>query len=150
MPAPTDISEKGLETLIMRHLTGVDGLDVAESGGGVAEGGAMPEGHGWIAGSPKDYDRASALDVAQLFAFLKETQPAEFTKLGLTNYQDTKNITRLKFLDRISSEIRSRGVIDVLRKGLKHGDCTFELFYGSPTPGNAKSAQLFKSNRAKF
>lgn len=146
MPIPTDISEKGLETLIMRHMSGVDGLELPDSGG-VAEGGANPEGHGWIAGSPKDYDRASALDVAQLFAFLMETQLPEFNKLGMANYKDTKNITRLKFLERISSEIRSRGVIDVLRKGIRHGDCTFDLFYGSPTPGNVKSAELFKKNR---
>jgi type I restriction enzyme R subunit len=145
MPPPTDTSEKGLENLIMRHMTGIDGFEAEVEG--VAEKGALPEGHGWIAGSPKDYDRASALDVTQLFSFLIETQLPEFNKLGMADYKDKKNINRLKFLDRISNEIRNRGVIDVLRKGIKHGDSTFDLFYGTPTPGNAKSAELFQKNR---
>jgi hypothetical protein len=29
---PTDISEKGLETLVMRHMTGTDGLAFAAEG----------------------------------------------------------------------------------------------------------------------
>ena len=62
----TDISEKGLETLIMRHMTGTDGLaPVAE--GVAAEtpdalAAAKAAGTGWLAGNPKDYDRTYAFD----------------------------------------------------------------------------------------
>jgi hypothetical protein len=76
--------------------------------------------------------RAQALDVPQLFAFLRVTQPAAFTKLAITD--DTKHINRLKFLARLSSEIGKRGVIDVLRKGVEHGPVHFDLFYGTPSP----------------
>ena len=63
----TDTSEKGLETLIMRHMTGADGLGVTPNS--VAERQPAYGGTGYTAGSPQDYDRAHALDVAQLFAF---------------------------------------------------------------------------------
>src|SRR5439155_20751228 len=113
-----DTSEKGLETLIMRYLTGTDGLAVA-----VGSGAARPPtpygGSGWLAGASASYDRAHALDPSQLFAFLQAAQPDEFKKLGLSGYEDTKYITRLKFFTRLSSEIGKRGVIDVLRDARK-------------------------------
>jgi type I restriction enzyme R subunit len=138
----TDISEKGLETLIMRHMTGTDGLAV--SAGSVEE---KPDatGTGYFAGSPKDYDRSQALDVHQLFAFLSTTQPNAFKKLEMSD--DPKDINRLKFLARLTAEIGKRGVIDVLRKGVEHGPVHFDLFYGTPSPGNAKAEALHAQNR---
>src|SRR5437899_1061805 len=106
----TDTSEKGLETLIMHHMTGTDGLAVTP--GVVAEPPAPYGGTGYFAGSAKDYDRAHALDVPQLFAFLCATQPEAFRKLAMTDTRDPKDIDRLKFLARLSSEVGKRGVID--------------------------------------
>jgi type I restriction enzyme, R subunit len=142
----TDTSEKGLETLIMRHMTGTDGL-APEDGGKVAEAPVPVAGSGWFAGEAGSYDRAHALDSAQLFTFLEATQPEEFKKLNIGNYKDTKDIARLKFFARLSSEIAKRGVIDVLRHGIKHGALSFDLFYGTPSPGNDKTALLFAANR---
>jgi type I restriction enzyme, R subunit len=138
----TDTSEKGLETLIMRHMTGGDGFTVTP--GSVGE---VPNalGNGYFAGSPKDYDRAQAMDVPQLFAFLCVTQPEAFKKLAMAD--DPKDINRLKFLARLSSEIGKRGVIDVLRKGVEHGPVHFDLFYGTPSPGNTKAEALHAQNR---
>jgi type I restriction enzyme R subunit len=142
----TDTSEKALETLIVRHMTGGDGLDVAPNLAG--EPTLQPAGTGWFAGSPKSYDRAHALDVSQLFTFLHATQPAEFAKLGFTpSGGDSNDIQRLKFLSRLSAEVGKRGVIDVLRKGVDHGPLHFTLFYGTPSPGNAKAAALHAANR---
>src|ERR1035437_9832408 len=106
----TDISEKGLETLIVRHVTGTDGLAVAPGLVGEKPNAA---GAGYFAGSPKDFDRAQALDVPQLFAFLLATQPETFKKLALADAGDPKDINRLKFLARLSAEVGKRGVIDV-------------------------------------
>jgi type I restriction enzyme R subunit len=138
----TDISEKGLETLIIRHMTGGDGFSVTP--GSVGE---KPDtsGTGYFAGSPKDYDRDQALDVPQLFAFMRATQPAPFNKLAMGDAP--KDINRLKFLARLSSEIGRRGVIEVLRKGVEHGPMHFDLFYGTPSSGNAKSEALHAQNR---
>ena len=142
---PTDTSEKGLETLIMRHMTGADGL-TPPTAGVIAES-PLPTGNGWIVGNPQDYDRAHALDVPQLFQFLQATQPEAFKKIGMANYKDAKDITRLKFLARLSSEIGKRGVIDVLRKGVDHGQVHLDLFYGTPSPDNKKAVILFAKNR---
>ena len=141
----TDTSEKGLETLIMRHMTGADGLGVTPNS--VTERQPAYGGTGYTAGSPQDYDRAHALDVAQLFAFLRATQPAAFTKLALTDPNDPKDINRLKLLARLSAEIGKRGVIDVLRKGVEHGPLHFDLFYGTPSVGNATAEKLHNENR---
>lgn len=144
----TDTSEKGLETLIVRHMTGGEGLtfsSVAETPDEIAA--AKAGGSGWFAGNPKDYDRGHAVDVAQLFAFLTATQPETVRKLGITNYKDGKDINRQKFLARLSNEVGKRGVIDVLRKGLDHGPLHFDLFYGTPSAGNAKAQALHARNR---
>lgn len=142
----TDISEKGLESLIVRHMTGTDGLAVAPDA--VAEPPAPYGGSGYFAGSPKDYDRAHAIDVPQLFAFLRATQPEAFNKLAMLDPRDGKDINRLKFLARLSAEIGKRGVIDVLRKGIEHHPAGhFDLFYGTPSEGNAKAAALHAQNR---
>ena len=142
----TDTSEKGLETLIMRHMTGVDGLAVMPNR--VTEPPAPYGGTGYFAGSAKDYDRAHALDVSQLFAFLRVTQPEAFKKLAMADANDPKDINRLKFLSRLSSEIGKRGVIDVLRKGIEHHPAGhFDLFYGTPSEGNAKTQALHAQNR---
>lgn len=141
----TDTSEKGLETLIMQHMTGEAGLAVAPNM--AAERPAPYGGTGYIAGSAQDYDRAHALDVPQLLAFLRATQPEAFKKLAMADANDPKDINRLKFLARLSSEIGKRGVIDVLRKGLEHGPVHVDLFYGTPSPGNVKAEKLHAQNR---
>jgi type I restriction enzyme R subunit len=151
---PTDISEKGLETLIMLHMTGMDGLAPAAEGAADtwaetpdAISAAKAAGSGWLAGQPKDYDRTHALDVPQLLQFLQATQPETLKKLGIANYRDGKDINRQKFLARLSNEIGKRGVIDVMRKGVDHGPLHFEMFYGTPSSRNAKAVALYAQNR---
>ncbi len=142
----TDTSEKGLETLIMRHLTGVAGFAAGESET-LAEAKPFKGGNGWLAGRPESYDREFAVDVEQLFAFLQATQPEETAKLGIGNYKDKKAIARQKFLARLQGEISRRGTIDVLRKGIKHGALSFDLFYGTPSPENVKAVERHAQNR---
>ncbi len=62
----TDTTEKGLETLIMRHMTGVDGLPSgAPLSVGVAEAAPASGGTGWFAGNSAAYDREFAVDNEQ-------------------------------------------------------------------------------------
>ncbi|NDP61159.1 type I restriction endonuclease subunit R [Polaromonas sp.] len=150
----TDLSEKGLETLIFRHMTGADGLSpAAHAHSGTVQTLAAEEipawgGTGFLAGNPKDFDRAHALDTVQLFAFLRATQPQVLKKLAIADTTDARDINRLKFLTRMSSEIGKRGVIDVLRKGIDHHPAGhFDLFYGTPSEGNATSQALHAKNR---
>ena len=68
---------------------------------------------------------------------LKESQPKIYESLGL----DEDGPTRVKFLNRLQGEISKRGVVDVLRNGIKHGPLSIDLFYGTPTPGNKKAEE---------
>lgn len=75
----------------------------------------------------QDYDRAYALGVPQLFAFLRATQAEVFKKLALADADDARDINRLKFLARLSSEIA-----DALPRSAKQGDDA--LARGTTTP----------------
>ena len=45
-------------------------------------------------------------------------------------------------------EVRSRGIIDVLRRGISHNQHrSINLFYGSPTPGNTTAEERYTENR---
>ena len=140
---PTDTSERSLEQLICVALTGAvcDPVQIppdVEHETSVAVGGA-----GWICGNPNDYDREYTVDLVQLLAFLIETQPDAFDGLNLSE----DGPSRRKFLARLQGEISKRGVIDVLRKGIKDGPHHVELLYGTPSPGNAVAAERFAQNR---
>jgi type I restriction enzyme R subunit len=117
----TDTSEKGLETTVFASMTGF----------------------GWLAGDSRDYDRDYALDSTQLITFVQETQKRLAGELHLGN--DCPE--RRAFFARLQSEITSRGIIDVLRHGVKHGKYEVTLFYGTPSPGNEKAARFFARNR---
>ena len=138
----TDTSERGLERLICTALTGAACDAGAPQSEGVSERPAS-YGVGWVCGSPDDYDREYCVDLAQLAAFLRETQPLVCEGLDL----GTDGPTRRKFLARLQGEISKRGTIDVLRHGLKHGPHQINLFYGTPSPGNPVAAERYAQNR---
>ncbi len=137
----TDTSEKGLEALIVADMTG---QPTAAAGGGFAEEPKPFVGlHDWRLGDSKSYDRGWTVDLGQLRAFVAATQPPLLAALDL----DRDGPTRQKVLARLQGEVGKRGVIDVLRHGIKHGPHEVALFYGTPSPGNVKAAGLFALNR---
>ncbi len=117
----TDTSEKGLETLIIESLI---------------------SNAGYEEGTNEDYDRSHAVDLTRLTAFLQTTQPKIAYAVDLA--EDCPK--RTQFLHRLQGEIAKRGVIDVLRNGIKHGPHDVELFYSTPTPGNVRAQELFAAN----
>ena len=136
----TDTSERGLERLICTALTGQP-CDTTQEG--VVRERPSSYGSGWVCGDPQDYDREYCVDLAQLSAFLCTTQTTAAESLDLG--QDSP--TRRKFLARLQGEISKRGVIDVLRKGVKDGPHHVELFYGTPSPGNPAATERYAQNR---
>jgi type I restriction enzyme R subunit len=117
----SDTSEKGLEALIV---------------------GSLVDESGYVQTEPEDYDRDHALDPGKLMDFLRATQPRTVESLAIGD----GGPKRLQFLHRLQGEIAKRGIVDVLRKGIKHGPADVELFYGKPTPGNTRAQELFRAN----
>jgi type I restriction enzyme R subunit len=117
----TDTSENGLESLIVESL-------VQESG--------------YALGRSEDYDRDHAVDHVQFLAFLKATQPKVVESLGL----EQDGPARQQFLHRVQGEVARHGVIEVLRRGIRHGPVSVDLFFGTPSPGNTKAQELFRAN----
>ncbi len=117
----TDTSEKGLETIVVEALT-----DPAT---------------GYQPGVASDYNRELALDTAKLTAFLQDTQPEVVKLLRLDVPAE-----RQKFWERLRGEITKRGVVDVLRQGIKHGPAVVALYYALPSVGNAQAAKQHGQN----
>ncbi len=138
---PTDHTERGLERLICKALTG----DPCEppSGGTVGEPSAGYGGVGWSPGNHHDYDRKHCVDPVQLRAFLHSTQPEIAPALRLGE----ECPTRRKFLARLQGEIARRGTVEVLRNGVKHGPHHIDLFYGTPSAHNETARRRFDRNR---
>jgi type I restriction enzyme, R subunit len=139
----TDTSEKGFESLIVAALTG---KPVSQTHAAVRDEfpgySAALQGPGYVQGDSADYNRDYAVDLAKLRAFLAATQPETAAHLDLA--ADTPR--RRKFLARLQGEIARRGIIDVLRSGVKHGPHAIDCFYGAPTPGNRKAEERFAAN----
>jgi len=90
------------------------------------------------------YDKTLCLMPTQLIRFIQETQPKTLQKLELQYGTETEN----KLIKRVSSEIENRGVIDVLRNGVKDRGCDFKLVYFQPKSGlNPEHKDLYKQNR---
>jgi type I restriction enzyme R subunit len=138
----TDTSERGIERLICTALTGAP-CDPGTVPPHAIEERPAAYGPGWICGAPEDYDREYCVDLAQLSAFLRETQPEAADSLALAE----DGPTRRKFLARLQGEITRRGTIDVLRHGIKHGPHVLDLLYGTPSVGNPRAKDLFAANR---
>ena len=137
----SDISESGLERLICAGLAGHPCDPPAK--GTVADPPVGYGGVGWSGGNFHDYDREYGVDLVQLAAFLRGTQPEAAEALALSE----DGPTRRAFLTRLQGEIAKRGTIEVLRNGIKHGALHLDLFYGTPSAHNPQARERFEQNR---
>ena len=117
----TNTRENGLETLIVKWLV---------------------EQNGYEEGTNADYNKEFALDETRLFRFLQDTQPVQMDKLGVF-VSDQKKI---QFLNRLQGEITKRGIIDVLRNGIKVYPVDLIMFYLTPTENNEQAKEMFGKN----
>ncbi|HIV09467.1 MAG TPA: type I restriction endonuclease subunit R [Candidatus Spyradenecus faecavium] len=117
----TDVSEKGLETTFVSWLVGQNGYEE---------------------GTNADYDRGLALDTTRLLRFLESTQGAALARLGA----DKPGREQRQLLERVSREVAKRGVVDVLRNGVKERAEALTLFWQTPSAGNAQAAALHAQN----
>lgn len=90
----TDTTEKGLEDLIVKAMTGHATLPVQV---GAAEEPLVYGGTGWMLGRSQDYAKDYAIDLVQFCAFLEDTQPALAKALDLAH----DSTVRHAFLSRV-------------------------------------------------
>ncbi|HNR55887.1 MAG TPA: type I restriction endonuclease subunit R [Flavobacteriales bacterium] len=144
---PTNTSEAGLEALIVADMTG-NGATVAKGhqAKDLSAAAADPSGtfgQCWLPGDAADYDRTHAVDLRQLRLFLEATQPKLAAELDLAN--DSQR--RRTFLHRLQGVIAKEGVVHALRKGIDDGPLHIDLYYPTPTPGNASASLNYAANR---
>lgn len=102
----TDTSEKGLESYIADHLIK----------------------QGYVSREFSEYDRELCLDMPLLFEFLENTQPDEIKRLKHLHGE----VYQRKLANRLVERIKSKGVIEVLRKGITDNGVTLKFLYGKP------------------
>lgn len=117
----TNTKESGLEALIVKWLV---------------------EHNGYEQGTNADYNREYAVDETRLFRFLQDTQPDALEKLGVFK----SALKKKQFLNRLQGEIAKRGIIDVLRNGVKIYPANLIMFYLTPTENNTKAKEMFEKN----
>ena len=95
----------------------------------------------------EDYDRALCIIPRDVLDFVLATQPQEWERLTQHHGEEVKE----RFLKRLSTEIRSRGALDVLRKGIKDMGCRFRIAYFRPASGlNEETRRLYLGNLFSF
>ena len=121
MPGFTNTKESGLEALIVKWLV---------------------EQNGYEEGINADYNKEYAIDETRLFRFLQDTQPSQMGKLGVFQSEQKKR----QFLNRLQGELVKRGIVDVLRNGIKVYPVDLIMFYLTPTENNEKAREMFQKN----
>lgn len=117
----TNTKENGLESLIVKWLV---------------------EHNDYEQGSNADYNRDYAIDETRLLRFLQDTQPDALDKLGVFK----ADMKKKQFLIRLQGEIAKRGIIDVLRNGVKVYPANLIMFYLTPTENNTKAKEMYEKN----
>jgi type I restriction enzyme R subunit len=99
---------------------------------------------GYIKGNPDDYNKEFALDTKLLFDFLEDTQPRKMERLR----EIYKDQYQFKVLSRLNRELNNRGMIDVLRHGIKDYGVYLDLAYFKPVSKlNDEIVRLYEKNR---
>jgi type I restriction enzyme R subunit len=118
----SDTSEKGLEAIIEASLLAA----------------------GYVRGESADYNREFCLDRTQLFRFLRATQPDAVARLE----QMYGASFEAKLFKRISDQVKSNGIVEVLRKGIKTNDERLALYY--PRPASNKNPDATANYQANI
>ncbi len=117
---PTNTKEYGFETLIVDYLVKQNGYEL---------------------GTNDDYNIKYTIDETRLFRYIEDTQRDKATELGILSGNN-----RTKFLERLSKQLSEKGVIELLRKGIKERQYTIDLFQSAPSKGNKTAEELYKKN----
>ncbi|MGH9381058.1 MAG: type I restriction endonuclease [Thermoanaerobaculia bacterium] len=139
-----EVSERSFEEAIACGLL-VSGADACA--GDVRE--PPPEPYegllpgGYQKRTAKEYDRTLCLLPRDVVDFVLATQPQTWERLAEHHGSGVEQ----QFLQRLASEVGRRGVLDVLRNGIKDSGCKFRLAYFRPASGlNEETRRLYRAN----
>ena len=118
---PTNIRENGFETLICDHLVNHNGFEL---------------------GNTTEYNKEYAIDEGRLFRFLESSQSKKLAELHLKE----SPLEKKRFLEQLDKKLKSDGVIDILRKGLKYRHLHFDMMFVRPSPQNPDAREDYEKN----
>lgn len=98
-------------------------------------------------GEPRDFDIRAGVDTADLFEFIGATQADKWQRLVDSAYGGDPNQAQSAFVQRLASELDSRGTVDVLRRGVVDRNTTIQLAYFKPAQGlTPELAERYEAN----
>ena len=93
-----------------------------------------------------DFDPALGLDLAELFAFLRETQGEDWERL-VSRHGGEERAER-RFAERLARQLDDRGTVEVLRHGVEDRGVSLRLAYFRPAYGlNPDLVEKYEANR---
>ncbi len=114
--------------------------------------------HGWLLGSPADYDRERALYPEDVIGYVKETQPEAWQKFGKLHPQETEKALldlvtgQLEKADpnATAKDLRRYGTLGVLRHAIKDRGVTLRLCQFKPDHAlNPATLAAYGANRLR-
>ncbi|MFD4434304.1 type I restriction endonuclease, partial [Nocardia sp. NPDC058497] len=104
-------------------------------------------GNGWEEGNPHEYNAELGLDVGELLTFISQTQQAEWDDLVATYGEDQDEAQR-GFAKRLGQELAGKGLMKVLREGVKDRGVLIRVAYFKPNlVGSDDVLNAYKANR---
>ena len=91
--------------------------------------------NGYELGHASEFNNAYVIDEGRLLRFLNATQPGTLAGLEWE-----------KFLRRLDEELRSKGLIEIIRNGISCQYLHVDLYYVRPSEGNSDAAKLYSQN----
>lgn len=118
---PSNIKENGFETLIVDSL--------------------INDNH-YEQGYNNDYNREYAIDETHLFRFLAATQKTALEELHILD----SALEKERFFKQLDKKLKTDGVIELLRKGMRYKHLRLDLFYVRPSLHNPDAAENYAKN----
>lgn len=117
----TDMTEKGLETIMVEYLRNHNGYEQGRSA---------------------DFDREYTLDPGRVERFIRSTQPDKVEQTMCFGPESQ----RRNFFRRLSDKIAADGITNVLRKGFRFNGLLFDLYYPIPSELNPSAIDFYQRN----
>ena len=94
-----------------------------------------------------EFDAALGIDLAELFAFIDETQPDEWARV-VKAHGGQEATARTKFAKRLTDQVDERGILDVLRHGVSDQNIPIRLAFFKPAHGLTRElVERYERNR---